>query len=98
MKQAQFAAKIGITQSYPSALERGLKEPGASVLVAISREFGRSVDWPLTGKSPTEPTTYSIVAALSDAGNTIATPITVTPSAPGLLNNETRFFEFVRGF
>ena len=49
MKQAEFAGKIGITQSYLSALERGLKEPGAAVLLAISREFGKSVDWLLTG-------------------------------------------------
>ncbi len=50
MKQEEFARKIGITQSYLSALERGLKEPGAAVLLAISREFGNSVDWLLTGE------------------------------------------------
>ena len=50
MKQGEFASKIGITQSYLSALERGLKEPGAAVLLAISREFGKSVDWLLTGE------------------------------------------------
>ncbi len=50
MKQEEFARKIGITQSYLSALERGLKEPGAAVLLAISREFGKSVDWLLTGE------------------------------------------------
>ncbi len=33
-----------------SALERRLKEPGAPVLLAISREFGKSVDWLLTGE------------------------------------------------
>jgi hypothetical protein len=30
--------------------ERGEKEPGASVLLAISREFAKSVDWLLTGE------------------------------------------------
>ncbi len=49
MTQAEFAKRIGVAQSYLSALERGEKEPGAAVLLAISREFGKSVDWLLTG-------------------------------------------------
>ena len=49
MTQDEFARSIGVTQSYLSALERGDSEPGASVLLAISREFGKSVDWLLTG-------------------------------------------------
>ena len=51
MTQAEFARRIRIAQSYLSALERGEKEPGAAVLLAISREFGKSVDWLLTGKT-----------------------------------------------
>ena len=31
--------------------ERGEKEPGAAVLLAIRREFGKSVDWLLTAKN-----------------------------------------------
>jgi transcriptional regulator with XRE-family HTH domain len=50
MTQAEFAKRVGVTQSYLSALERGVKEPGAMVLLAISREFGKSVDWLLTGE------------------------------------------------
>ena len=53
--QAEFARRIHVAQSYLSALERGEKEPGAAVLLAISREFGKSVDWLLTGKTHTEP-------------------------------------------
>ena len=49
--QAELARRIHVAQSYLSALERGEKEPGAAVLLAISREFGRSVDWLLTGNS-----------------------------------------------
>ena len=49
MTQAEFATRIGVAQSYLSALERGEKEPGAAVLLAISREFAKSVDWLLTG-------------------------------------------------
>ena len=50
MTQAEFARSIGVTQSYLSALERGEKEPGSAVLLAISQEFGESVDWLLTGQ------------------------------------------------
>ena len=53
--QAEFARRIHVAQSYLSALERGEKEPGAAVLLAISREFGKSVDWLLTGKRHVEP-------------------------------------------
>jgi transcriptional regulator with XRE-family HTH domain len=49
MTQDEFARRIGVAQSYLSALERGEKEPGAAVLLAISQEFGKSVDWLLTG-------------------------------------------------
>jgi transcriptional regulator with XRE-family HTH domain len=52
MTQTEFARRIRVAQSYLSALERGEKEPGAAVLLAISREFGKSVDWLLTGKEP----------------------------------------------
>jgi transcriptional regulator with XRE-family HTH domain len=51
MTQAQFARRIGVTQSYLSALEHGEKEPGSAVLLAISKEFGKSVDWLLTGQT-----------------------------------------------
>lgn len=50
LTQSAFADRIGVTQSYLSALERGIKEPGAAVLLAIKREFGKSVDWLLTGE------------------------------------------------
>ena len=49
MTQAEFASRIGITQGHLSRLERGEKEPGAAVLLAISQEVGKSVDWLLTG-------------------------------------------------
>ncbi len=50
MRQAEFAGRIGVTQGYLSLLERGEVQAGAEVLVAISREFGKSVDWLLTGE------------------------------------------------
>jgi len=57
MTQAEFARRVQVAQSYLSALERGEKEPGAAVLLAVSREFGKSVDWLLTGKAFVEPKT-----------------------------------------
>jgi transcriptional regulator with XRE-family HTH domain len=50
MTQADFARRIGVSQSYLSAVEHGRNEAGAEVLLAISREFGRSIEWLLTGK------------------------------------------------
>jgi DNA-binding XRE family transcriptional regulator len=55
MTQEEFARRVGVTQGHLSRLERGEKEPGAGVLLAISREFGKSVDWLLTGKKHGEP-------------------------------------------
>jgi transcriptional regulator with XRE-family HTH domain len=51
MTQADFAARIGVSQGYLSALESGGKEPGAAVLLAIRKEFGMSIDWLLTGET-----------------------------------------------
>ncbi len=48
--QAEFARRIGVTQGHLSVLERGEAQAGAEVLLAISREFGKSVDWLLTGE------------------------------------------------
>jgi transcriptional regulator with XRE-family HTH domain len=48
--QADFAARIGVSQSYLSAVERGRNEVGAEVLLAISRGFDKSLEWLLTGE------------------------------------------------
>ena len=55
MTQSEVALRVGVTQGHLSSLERGDKEAGAAVLLAISREFGKSVDWLLTGKAHVEP-------------------------------------------
>jgi transcriptional regulator with XRE-family HTH domain len=49
MTQDEFAQRIGISQSYLSTVEHGHVEAGAEVLLAISREFGKSLEWLLTG-------------------------------------------------
>lgn len=48
--QEAFARRIGVAQSYVSAIERGEKEAGAEVLLRISREFKKSIEWLLTGE------------------------------------------------
>ena len=48
--QADFANRIGVSQSYLSAVEHGRNEVGAEVLLAISREFGKFLEWLLIGE------------------------------------------------
>jgi len=46
----EFARRIGIIQNYVSDVERGKVEIGAKILLRISREFGRTIEWLLTGE------------------------------------------------
>lgn len=48
--QADFADRIGVSQSYLSAVERGRKEVGAEILLRISLEFDKSLEWLLMGQ------------------------------------------------
>jgi transcriptional regulator with XRE-family HTH domain len=50
MTQADFAERIGISQNYLSTIEHGKVEIGAEILLRISQEFGKSVEWLLIGK------------------------------------------------
>jgi transcriptional regulator with XRE-family HTH domain len=50
MTQADVASRVGVSQSYLSAVEHGRNEIGAEVLLALSREFDRSMEWLLTGE------------------------------------------------
>jgi transcriptional regulator with XRE-family HTH domain len=49
INQEEFARRIGVSQGYLSSMERGEKEIGAQILLRISREFGKSLEWLLTG-------------------------------------------------
>jgi transcriptional regulator with XRE-family HTH domain len=51
MTQGEFAARIGISQNYLSMMERGKVEIGAEILLRISREFAKSIEWLLTGET-----------------------------------------------
>jgi len=48
-KQEELAESLGIAQSYLSAIERGLKEPSATILLRIAKAHGRTMEWLLTG-------------------------------------------------
>jgi len=48
--QEDFARRIGVSQGFISAVERGEKEIGAEILLRISREFAKSIEWLLTGE------------------------------------------------
>ena len=50
MTQADLAHRIGVSQGYLSTVEHGQGEIGGEVLLALGREFKRSVEWLLTGK------------------------------------------------
>ena len=50
MTQEEFAQRIGISQSFLSTVEHGYVEAGAEIMLRISREFGKSIEWLLTGK------------------------------------------------
>ncbi len=50
MTQKEFAGRIGVTQGYLSDVEHGKTEIGAEVLLRISREWQKSIEWLLTGK------------------------------------------------
>ena len=49
MTQEEFARRIGVSQGFVSFAERGEKEIGAEILLRISREFGKSLEWLLVG-------------------------------------------------
>jgi transcriptional regulator with XRE-family HTH domain len=48
--QADLARRIGVSQGYLSSIENGQGQIGAEVLLAISREFKKSMEWLLTGE------------------------------------------------
>jgi transcriptional regulator with XRE-family HTH domain len=50
LTQKEFARRIGVSQGHLSYMERGEKEIGAEILLRISREFGKSMEWILTGE------------------------------------------------
>jgi len=48
--QINFAREVGVTQGYLSSAERGEREIGPEILLRISRQCRKSLDWLLTGK------------------------------------------------
>ena len=50
MTQEEFARRVEVSQNYLSTMEHGKVEIGAEILLRISREFGKSLEWLLTGE------------------------------------------------
>jgi transcriptional regulator with XRE-family HTH domain len=50
LTQADLAKRLGVSQGYLSTIEHGQREIGVEVLLAISREFGKSLEWILIGE------------------------------------------------
>jgi transcriptional regulator with XRE-family HTH domain len=50
MTQERFAERNGISQNGLSTMERGNVEIGAEILLRISREFVKSVEWLMTAE------------------------------------------------
>jgi transcriptional regulator with XRE-family HTH domain len=48
--QKDFARRLGISQGQLSRYEKGKSEIGGEVLLRIRREFGKSIEWLLTGE------------------------------------------------
>jgi transcriptional regulator with XRE-family HTH domain len=48
--QEEFAGRIGVSQNYLSTMEHGKVQIGAEILLRISREFRRPLEWLLTGE------------------------------------------------
>lgn len=48
--QQEFARRLGISQGQLSRYEKGKSEMGAEVLLRVRREFGKSIEWLLTGE------------------------------------------------
>lgn len=50
MTQQDFADRIAISQTYVSEVEHGRVEVGGEILLRIACEFGRTIEWLLTGE------------------------------------------------
>jgi transcriptional regulator with XRE-family HTH domain len=50
VNQRTLARELGISQAQLSRYEKGKSEMGAEVVLRISRKFGKSMDWVLTGE------------------------------------------------
>jgi len=50
LTQKEFAAEIGVSQSYLSSMESGSVEVGAAILLRIAQFSGKSIEWLLLGR------------------------------------------------
>jgi transcriptional regulator with XRE-family HTH domain len=55
VRPTELAGRLGISQAYLSSVERGKFEVGAEILLRISREFDKTIEWLLTGEDLLRP-------------------------------------------
>ena len=53
MSQVELARRLNISASAVGMYEQGRREPSVEILIALSREFGVSLDYLLSGKPDT---------------------------------------------
>jgi transcriptional regulator with XRE-family HTH domain len=51
MTQDDFAKRVGVSQNYLSMMENGKVQIGAEILLNISLQFGKTLEWLLTGEA-----------------------------------------------
>ena len=68
--QGELAQRLGVSPSAVGMYEQGRREPGAALLVELSRQFGVTVDYLLTGRpdsSEESRVQSAMTSVLSDA-------------------------------
>ena len=65
--QAELAKQLSISPSTVGMYEQGRREPSLASLVQLSRAFGVSTDYLLTGKPLTKEDTYAVAEAVDRA-------------------------------
>lgn len=53
LTQEDLARRLGISQNYLSTMERGKVQIGSEILLRLSREFGKPMEWLLIGDDQT---------------------------------------------
>lgn len=70
LSQADLARRLNISTSAVGMYEQGRREPSVDTLIALSREFGVSLDYLLSGKPDTVRDVSALHNLAADGGGT----------------------------